>query len=152
MSEIIPDDLRFAPAQRMKLAPQCFSSHLRQPLNAPVLFGLMNFSMQDGFVLHCVESHMMLSVQHSIHVGPSPPFLEKLLNCRWSLNVMLDNARHSFKWTKLGSPPRNLGLANLAAQRVISVVMVCLVLYKTRTSSGLEHAEHFPQWTTLQPF
>ena len=101
----------------MNSAPQWFSSQRRQPAKAPVLFGLMNLAMHEGSVLHCEESHWMLSVQHSMQVGPEPA--KRLASSK----LILASRKHLRRSASERSPPRMEGLANLAAQRVISVVM-----------------------------
>merc|ERR1712216_1116107 len=138
---MMPEERRFAPAHLINSAPQWVSSHLRHPEKAPVLWGLKNLSIQLGLVLHCVLSHIMLSVQHSMHVGPCPEF-SPVSKRTVSSNVIFASTRHAFRCVRLGSPPRMGGLANFAAHRVISVVMKCRVEYKTLTSAGELQAEH----------
>mmetsp|Transcript_60703 Transcript_60703/g.170061 ORF Transcript_60703/g.170061 Transcript_60703/m.170061 type:complete len:237 (-) Transcript_60703:153-863(-) len=149
MSEAMSDALRFAPAHLMNWAPQCTSSHFRHW--ASKSHHGMSLSMEvRGFagrknlvqqvVAQVIASHMMLSVQHSMHDDLPPPSL------LWTLMLNPTASKLSCNRVKLWCPQ---GAAKLADNRVITSVIQWRVCASTMMSLGALHAAHAPQCKML---
>mmetsp|Transcript_70130 Transcript_70130/g.196527 ORF Transcript_70130/g.196527 Transcript_70130/m.196527 type:complete len:236 (+) Transcript_70130:308-1015(+) len=148
MSETIPEDLRFAPAHWMNSAPHFISSHIRHlawmfhhagsrsmyesgPKRLP---SLTSFAQHDS--QHVITSHMMLSIQHSMHEALFAPLHLSLLK------VKPTACRSSANFVTLWCPK---GAANFVDRPVITSVIHPRVLARTSMSSARLQAAQAPQ-------